>query len=371
MGSIVKSTRVNSATGKTVTVYRAHVRRQGFASRSKVCETEREAKEFLRNNDGITALRKKVSKETLTALIDQFVEAPPGRGWKYWAPSHLDFWRAELGDMKVAEIARGDINRAKAKLQVKKALRSTVAGPKTTDKKLTPATVNRYLTSLASVFNYAVEHEIVGRHPMKGGLVKHLTESGGRTRILSADEESRLLEAAHSSTWPMLALFFRMCLTTAARRSEVLKLKWSSVHLDDSIAVLGTTKNGRPRSLPLVRDVKAALVAAKKVRPLHSDWVFYNPRDPKLVFNPKSVWTECRRAAGLLNDRDDPLDRVYLHSTRHTGITRMLKGGANLAQAASVSGHQTLAMLKRYEHLAASDAVALAEKHLAGDAGKP
>src|SRR5947208_2969113 len=104
MGSIVKTTRIAKATGKPVTVFRAHVRREGFASRSKVCATEREAKEWLRNNDAEAALRKKVSRETLAALIDDFAEAPPIRGTKYWAPSHLDFWREELGDMKVAEI---------------------------------------------------------------------------------------------------------------------------------------------------------------------------------------------------------------------------------------------------------------------------
>ena len=86
--------------------------------------------------------------------------------------------------------------------------------------------------------------------------------------------------------------------------------------------------------------------------------------------NVDTVWKACRQAGGLLNDRDDPLDRVYLHSTRHTAVPRMLKGGANLAQAAIVSGHQTLAMLKRYEHLAASDAVGLAERHLSGNSSK-
>ena len=73
-----------------------------------------------------------------------------------------------------------------------------------------------------------------------------------------------------------------------------------------------------------------------------------------------------RQRAGLLNDRADPLDRVVMHTTRHSAITKMLKGGANLTQAAVVSGHRTLAMLKRYEHLAAQDAVDIAEKLLSG-----
>jgi integrase len=366
MGSITKSTRVDAATGKPVKVFRAYVRRQGFASKSKVCRTEREAKEWLRENDGSASLQRVTSGKTLSTLIDEFVEAPPTKGTRFWAPSHLDFWREQLGTMKVTDISRGDINGAKSTLQTRPALRSTPAGPRVTSQKLTAGSINRYLATLSSVFNFALDRELIEAHPMKGGKVKKLTENTGRRRILTSDEQDRLLTAAKLSDWPMLYLFLRMCLTTAGRHSEVLNLRWSDIALDDSIAVLATTKNGRARSLPLVSDVKVALIEAKKVRPLASDYVFFDPRHPARPKNIDTVWTACRSAAGLLNDREDPLDRVYLHSTRHTAVTKMLKGGANLAQAAAVSGHQTLAMLKRYEHLAAADSVELAEKHLAG-----
>lgn len=368
MGSITKLPRVDKKTGKTVTIYRAYVRRTGFASKSKVCRTERIANEWLRNNDADASLKRPSSGTTFAALVDDFIYAPPAKGTKYWAASHLDFWRQQLGPMLVVEISRGDINAAKAKLQVKTAMRSVPGGSKITGQKLTPATVNRYLASLSSVLNYALEYEIIEAHPMKGGKVKKLQESAGRTRILTADEETKLIEAAKASSWPMLALFVRVCLTTAARRAEVLNLRWKDVRLEDSIAVLGKTKNGRPRALPLVSDVKAALAHAAKVRPLHSDYVFYNPRNPVKPINPDAAWKKCRAGAGLLTDREDPLERVVLHTTRHTGVTKMIKGGANLAQAAIVSGHQTLAMLKRYEHLAASDAVELAERLLSGNA---
>jgi integrase len=81
--------------------------------------------------------------------------------------------------------------------------------------------------------------------------------------------------------------------------------------------------------------------------------------------NITTTWRKCRADAGLLQDREDPLDQVFLHSTRHTAVTRMLRGGANIAQVAAVSGHQTLAMLKKYEHLAAADSVELAQRLLA------
>lgn len=372
MGSITKRTKVDKATGKTVTVFRAYVRRQGFASKSKVCKTEREAKEWLRENDATSSLHKATpGGKTLSALIEEFVEAPPTKGTRYWSASHLDFWKQQLGAMKVAEISRGDINAAKSTLQARPAMRSTPNGPKVTGQRLTAATVNRYLSSLSSVLNFALDREVIDAHPMKGGKVRKLAESNGRRRVLTDDEQTRLLEAAKASAWPMLHLYVRMCLTTAARRSEVLNLKWSDVKLDDSLAVLPKTKNGRARSLPLVSDVKIALAAAAKVKPVRGNFVFFDPRNPERPKNIDTVWKACRAVAGLLNDRDDPLDRVYLHSTRHTAVTRMLKGGANLAQAAAVSGHQTLAMLKRYEHLAAADAVDLAEKHLAGKADPP
>jgi len=367
MGSVTKSERLDKATGKKIAVFRAYVRRAGV-SKSKVFETATAAKAWLRESEhgGALSAAAAAARGTLSAVVENFVQAPAIRGTKYWTAGHLDFWKAQLGYMKISEISRGDINAAAATLQNKAAEHTTYAGPGSLTTKITPATVNRYLASLSSVLNFAMDREIIDTHPMKGGKVKKLKEGGGRTRILTSDEEGRLMDAAKASSWHMLPLFIRVCLTTAARKSEVLNLRWQQIHLEDSIAVLGKTKNGRPRALPLVGDVRASLEAAAKVKPLTGDFVFFDPKHPERPKDVDSVWKTCRAAAGLLNDREDRLDRVVLHTTRHTGVTKMLKGGANLAQAAAVSGHQTLAMLKRYEHLAASDAVALAEKHLSG-----
>lgn len=367
MGSIVESKKVGKD-GKAVTIYRAHIRRTGFKSQSKSFRTRTEAKEWLRNNEATVLLEKKSkgAGTTFAKLAELFAVAPPMKGTRYWDAGHLDFWIEQLGKLHLNEVTHGEINAAVAVLQARPAMRATASGPKPTGKLLSPATINRHLATLSAVMNFALKRGMIEAHPMKAGKVEKLTEGNGRKRVLSDEEVARLLVAAEGSRWSMMPLFLRMLLTTAARKSEVLNLKWQHVNLAESVAILHETKNGRARALPLVSDVRAALDQASKVRPINSDYVFFDPKHPAQPKNVDTIWRFVRERAGLLKDRDDPLDQVVLHTTRHSAITKMLKGGANLTQAAVVSGHQTLAMLKRYEHLAAKDSVELAERLLGG-----
>lgn len=367
MGSIVKVEKIDKTTGKKSVRYRAFIRRKGFESQSATFDTRTEAKEWLRNNEGDGKLLKQSAGRTFADLVDDFVKAPPMKGTKWWKPSQLDFWRSEFGNMKVGQISRADINQALAALQNAKKKHRNIDGVVTeTDKPLSAGTINRYRATLASVFNYALSREILDVSPLKAGGIPKLKESKGRRRILTRDEEARLYESAEQSSWPMMRLFIRMCFTTAARKSEVLKLRWSDIHFDENIAVIPKTKNDEPRALPLVADVKEALQAAGKVKPLGSDFVFFDPKKPTRPKVVDTIWRKVRERAGLYQDRDDPLDQVVLHSTRHTGATRLIKGGANLAQAAAVTGHKSLSQLKRYTHLDAQDAVDLAQRLLSG-----
>ena len=366
MGSVRKYVKIDRATGKEVTKHRAEIRRTGFEAKSAIFPTEAAARKWIKDNEATATLTKVGSGMTVRQLIDDFGKLGH---CGYASMYQLDFWRDQLGAKRVRDVTRGDINEAKLALQSRKAMRSSPGTVRPTDRPLAPASINRYLASLSKVFSFAIDQGVIDAHPMKAGKVRKLKESGGRTRILVKAEEERLYAAAKASNWPMLYLFILMAMTTGARKSEILKVTWRQVNLPDSIAVLGKTKNGRPRALPLVAEVRSLLADAAKVKPLKSDFVFFDPKRPDRHKNIDASWTKCRKDAGLLNDRDDPLDRVVLHSTRHTAVTKLLRGGANLAQAAAVSGHQTLAMLKRYEHLAAADSVELAQRLLSGKKG--
>lgn len=134
MGSIVPYTKADKANGKSITLFRAYVRRAGYASKSKV----------------------------LATLINEFMNA----GNCAWARmSQMDFWVEQFGKMRVRDITHADIN-----------------GAIPTDRKRTPATVNRYLAALSKVLSFALQHGVIEHHPMKGGKVSKLKEGGGRTR---------------------------------------------------------------------------------------------------------------------------------------------------------------------------------------------
>jgi len=365
VGSIVKESVVKS--GKKVTRYRAHVRRAGFKSQSKCFDTLADAKAWLRNAEADAAQKRQEADGiySFSRVADLFAKAPPRRGTKAWDPTHLAYWVKQFGPRDVKSITRADINVAVAALQEKKAERRTTLGEvKQTDKTISSATVNRYLSTLSAVCNYCLDAGLIDRHPLKGGQVRKLQEANGRRRILTKEEEDRLIAEAERSTWPPMALFLRLALTTGARKSELMRLRWSDIDLDRRIAVLAKTKNGEQRTLPLVLSVRDALVKAKKVRPLGSDWVFFDPAKPERTKNIETIWKHVRARAGLEADREDVLDRVVLHSTRHTAATRLVAGGANIVQAAAVTGHRTVAMLQRYVHMQTDDVVALADRLL-------
>jgi integrase len=46
---------------------------------------------------------------------------------------------------------------------------------------------------------------------------------------------------------------------------------------------------------------------------------------------------------------------LRLHDLRHEATSRFFEKGLNVMEVASVTGHRTLQMLKRYTHLSAAD----------------
>lgn len=91
-----------------------------------------------------------------------------------------------------------------------------------------------------------------------------------RKRRLIGDEYDCLLEVAVQSENSKFPILIEFAIETGMRRGEMLSLKWSDVHVDQSYCHLPLTKNGSSRDVPLSIRAKALLADL----PIDSELVF-------------------------------------------------------------------------------------------------
>ncbi len=211
-------------------------------------------------------------------------------------------------------------------------------------KEIAPATVIRELSYFSSIITYArKELGINVNNPV--ALVTRPKNPQGRSRILDAAETNALFEAlrptGRRSIW-MLPLV-RLALETAMRRSELLGLRWEHIDLRRRTIFLKLTKNGTSRTVPLSSHAIQILTEM----PHHIDGRVF-PVTHEVV---SQAFNRARKQAGVKD--------IRFHDLRHMAITRLAEKLPNLIELSAVSGHKSLAMLKRYYH---PNAEQLAEK---------
>jgi integrase len=161
-----------------------------------------------------------------------------------------------------------------------------------------------------------------------------------RNRRLQGDEEQRLLGACRDARNTWLVHFVALAIETGMRRSELLGLLWPNVDLERRIAFLPVTKNGESRGVPL----SSRAVAILRGLPASSNGRVFGELTTDVL---KQSFKRAVRRAGIAGLR--------LHDLRHEATSRFFEKGLNVMEIASVTGHKTLQMLKRYTHLSVTD----------------
>jgi len=299
--------------------------------------------------------------KSLAELIDAYMRAYTGRDRSRCGI--LFRWRRLLGDRPFAELTDDEIFHALERLRDEPALVYNGKGPdgaptfREKPTRRTPATVNRYHAALAAVLTWAIKRRLAPRaweNPCR--LVERGPENAGRVRFLSADELERLLKACKESSWPRLYALVLMAITTGARRGELVGLTWGDVDLDRGLAYVRDSKNGEPRTLPLVpavvEELRRFASARREACLFPSRGVLSKPR----VFEPS--WQAALDRARIRGLR--------FHDLRHTCASYLAQNGASLLEIADVMGHRQLAMVKRYAHLTTDTKAKLVNRVLGG-----
>ena len=147
----------------------------------------------------------------------------------------------------------------------------------------------------------------------------------GRERRVSEEE---LLEIKRHLT-PVMAAIVTIALTTAMRRSEIIRLESEDL-LPGGRLHVRESKNGRSRVIPLNSDAQQAL----------------NLLLGGAMPSADSVSQAFRRACNRV-----VAENLHLHDLRHEAISRLFEQGLSVPQVAAISGHEDFRMLARYTHI--------------------
>lgn len=242
----------------------------------------------------------------------------------------LKWLHSILGELMLDEITLDVIARIKA-ARLKEASKSTA---------------NRFLALVRSILKRAVEEwDWLEKAPK----VKLFKESEGRVRFITPEQVQALLRElpAHQKDMVLFAL------QTGLRQSNVLKLEWLQVNLEQGHMWVNAadSKNRKPIAVPLNRE---ALAVLHRQLGKHPKRVFTYSGKPISNANTHA-WKNALKRAGIEDFR--------WHDLRHTWASWHRMQGTPTHELQQLGGWKTGAMVERYAHLA-SDHLAKAAARL-------
>lgn len=313
--------------------WRAQIRRKGYPTLSATFDTKAEAQRWAAEIEGDMSRKRFVDtreaesttlEEALERYVNEVSEAKKGSAQekvraKKWQKS-------EWGGKSLAAIRSSDM--AAYRDAELKAGKST-------------ATVRLNLALISHLYTVAAKDW--GIQGLKNPCTAIRMPKGSKQR--ERRPTSAELKALYKHAGDInaeLPVIIELAVETAMRRSELVMLRKDQIR--GKVAFLEDTKNGERRSVPLSK--RAVELLEGLPTPIDGGRFFHLKLDS--VTNYFALACEAAKIKGL-----------RLHDMRHEATSRMFERGLSMMEVASITGHKTLSMLRRYTHLCPSN---LAEK---------
>ena len=221
-----------------------------------------------------------------------------------------------------------------------------------------PATINKELSWLRRSMRLGAKHT--------PPLVVHVPSF----EMLPVDNvrEGTVTHEQYRAVRDLLPSYARIALVigyhTGARKGEIRAIQRDKIDARTKRIYLPgrTTKNGKPRYLPIYGDMAAEIDMALSLGDKKCPLLVQDEGRP--VFDFEKAWKTACKAAGV--------PQALFHDLRRTALTNMLEAGLLENEAMEISGHKTRAVFDRYhiisERRMKQNADKLDQHHKAKDA---
>lgn len=337
-------------------VYRARIRIKGMPEESETFHSKAKAKAWAvkmeaKMREQRCFPKKEDLERTFSELVDRYIQFELPKKPKSFdkQKKQLLWWKSHLGPYYLRLLTSSLIAEVRDKLLVGHSRRGKVRSN---------STVNRYLAALSHAFTIAVkEWGWCEENPVL--KVRKLKEGKARDVYLEKEEISRLLDACKNSKSRHLYSVVVLALTTCARKSELLSLKWSDIDFSRKRMTFRDTKNGEIRSVFLSSHSLECLLKQRDRSFSNCDYVFPS-LDGSKPADIRNAWENALKEACL--DKKKSGLKIWFHTLRHTGASHLAMNGVTDLEIAAVLGHKSLSMVKRYSHLSTSSTARIVDR---------
>ena len=315
-------------------VWQAHVRRRGYPAQVRTCDSKAEAEAWASGIEhemarGVFVSRSEADNTTLAEALARYGREVSSRkrGVVQEASVISALSVGPLGQRALGSLQGKDLAWYRDSLL---------------SEGYSPITIKRRLALVSHLY------KIAAREWGMGGLVNPVPNvsipkvNNARDRRLVGDEYARLLASAAAYSG-VIGPLITWAIETAMRRGEIAAMRWEHLDRKAKVLLIPETKNGTPRRVPLST---AALAVLDQI-PRRIDGRVWGMRPDSI----SQAFERVCKAAGI--------EGLTFHDLRHEATSRLFEKGLNPMQVATITGHKTLQMLKRYTHLRAEDLVGM------------
>ena len=206
---------------------------------------------------------------------------------------------------------------------------------------LKPATTNRQLSAIRSLYNYFISQDMLKTNPARYIPSRKLEITEPNT--IEPNDLLKALEHAEGALHTAIGLLY----TTGIRIQELLDIKVYDIRKNGRIVING--KGAKQRivvTTPEISDELAEMTKGKRIDQLAFGGWYYSQRELR-----HDIW-ELLREIGCKAKQASP------HAIRHTFATEIAKQGENTITLAKMLGHNNIRTTQRYINAGQTDTAA-------------
>lgn len=219
--------------------------------------------------------------------------------------------------------------------------------------KLTDVDINTFFVSIKSTYSFiqictAILKPVFSYADSMGYPISHLrpekwikVKGGKKERYFTSGELSKLknilsehYDATHPHSRHMTIL--ELLIYTGCRCGEILKMRWNDIFLEEGYIQLWKTKTKKGRIIPIIPEIETLI---KRIPRTVESYVFFSPlkKDRPMTYAAlETYWLSLMKKG---NFNDDDIERLTIHSLRHTYITAANRIGISPWTIAALVGH--------------------------------